>query len=113
MPIPITRRRLGAIHVRLPRYSAADLVSGSGQCHGEGPVITQRHRSAMTSPDGHRPRPGTRIADHPGLAEAVRQGLAELDADLSIPLEVVEAWVGSWDTETELPMPMPDPAARP
>lgn len=39
------------------------------------------------------------------LEQAVRAGLAELDAGLRIPLEDVEAWVASWGREHELPMP--------
>ena len=66
----------------------------------------------MTKPERHVPQPRPRIADHPGLAEAVRQGVAELDAGLSIPLEEVEAWVESWDEGTERPMPTPDPVHR-
>lgn len=37
----------------------------------------------------------------------VEQGLAELNAGLSVPLEDVDAWIDSWGTANELPMPQP------
>ena len=48
------------------------------------------------------------LRDRAEKREAIREALAEADKGDFISQEAMDAWISSWDTETELPPPEPD-----
>ena len=51
-----------------------------------------------------RPLP-TDDDDTAAFVAAVEEGVADLDADRTVPYEAVRRWLLSWGTENELPPP--------
>lgn len=52
-----------------------------------------------------QPKPETRPAPAPAVVDLDKESTDETDAGVGIPIEDIERWVESWDTDTELPMP--------
>ena len=48
------------------------------------------------------------LHDRAEKREAIREAIAEADKGDFISQETMDAWVSSWNTETELPPPEPD-----